>query len=744
MVTLQDSLVSSSARRMTIRKRPDLTARRQTYLGKSYWVVKEPIGLNYFRFQDEEYGLLQKINGHTSLDELKEWFESTFPPQKITLEELQQFIGMLHRSGLVIADVPGQGKQLHQRYDERKKKERLGAMTNILCIRFKGFDPERFLNWLYPKIRLLFSLPVLIFSIILALTALTLVTVQFDDFYSKLPDFQKFFSPTNALWLMVILGLTKVVHEFGHGLMCKHFGGECHEMGIMILVLTPCLYCNVSDSWMLPNKWKRAAIGAAGMYIEVILAAVATFVWWFTLPGTLNMICLNIIFVSSVSTVMFNANPLLRYDGYYILSDLVEIPNLRQKATSILSRKAAHWFLGIEPPDDPFLPQRNQIFFALYSIAAGIYRWIVLFSILWFMHQIWKPYRLQIFGYAIIGMSLIGLIGVPIYKVTKFFYVPGRMQKVKKLRFYLSLLGLAAIISFILFVPLPHSVICILEVRVHDADQIYVEVPGLLEEVFVKPGDQVTKGQKLAQLENIEMQMQMTKLRGEKVQYEIELRTLERQRYLDTEASTKIQELEESLAKTKDQIKEQASEIARLTLRAPKAGTVMPPPWRPRKPGPEGQLPVWSGTPLEPKNLGAPLDEGTVLCFIGNPKKMEAILYVDQGDIDFVSTKQEVEIKLDELPFQTFPGKIKTIASNESKYSPERLSTKAGGELATRTDASGAEKPMSTAFQALVMMDDPDDLLRVGLRGRAKIHVAPQTLGARFKRLINQLINFKL
>ena len=729
---------------MTIRKRPDLTARRQTYLGQSYWVVKEPIGLNYFRFQDEEYELLQKIDGNTSLNELKDWFEATFPPQKITLEELQNFIGMLHRSGLVIADVPGQGKQLKKRRDERKQKELLGALTNILCIRFKGIDPERFLNWLHPKVSWLFSLPAFIFSIILAISALTLVTVQFDVFYSKLPDFQSFFSPTNALWLMVILGLTKALHELGHGLSCTHFGGECHEMGLMILVLTPCPYCNVSDSWMLPNKWKRAAIGAAGMYVEVIIASIATFIWWFTLPGLLNMLCLNIIFISSVTTIMFNANPLLRYDGYYILADVMEIPNLRQKATTILSRKAADWFLGIEPPDDPFLPQRNQIFFALYSIAAGIYRWFVLFSILWFMHQIWKPYRLDVIGYAIISVSLIGLIGMPIYKITKFFYVPGRMHKVKKPRFYMSLAGLAGIIAFILFVPLPHSVICSLEVRAHDADHVYVEVPGLLEEVYIKPGDKVTAGQELAKLENIEMQIQTVKLHGEKDEYEVELKSLERQRYEDIEASTKIQQLQESIAKTSDQIKEQASEADRLTLRAPQAGTVMPPPWRPNKPGPDGQLPAWSGSPLQKKNLGAPLDEGTVFCLVGDPKKMEAVLYVDQGDIDFVGIDQEVEIKLDELPFQTFTGTIKDVAPSESKYSPERLSTKAGGELATRTDASGAEKPMSTAYQSLVLLDDPDGLLRTGLRGRAKIHTAPQTLGQRIKRIINQVINFKL
>ena len=206
------------------------------------------------------------------------------------------------------------------------------------------------------------------------LSAALLIGVQFDDFQSKLPSFNAFFAAKNWLLLAAVLGCTKVLHEFGHGLSCKHFGGECHEMGVMLLVLTPCLYCNVSDSWMLPNKWRRAAIGAAGMYVEVVLASLCTWIWWFTEPGLLHYTCLNIMFVSSVSTILFNANPLLRYDGYYICSDLMEVPNLRQKSNQILTRKLSEYCLGMEQPEDPFLPQRNQWLFALYTVAAFLYR----------------------------------------------------------------------------------------------------------------------------------------------------------------------------------------------------------------------------------------------------------------------------------------------------------------------------------------------------------------------------------
>ncbi len=519
MVSLRDSLLSSSARMLPIRRRPDLLAQRQHYLGRSYWVVKEPVGLNYYRFQEEEYAILQMLDGQTSLDEIKERFEADFPPQKITLDELQQFLGMLHRSGLVVADLPGQGRQLRKRRDERKRQELLAAVSNILCIRFKGFDPERLLNWLYPYVSWFFSTAAFVLCCVLALSALTLVMVQFDVFRAKLPEFHQFFSIHNAFLLAAVLGVTKVMHEFGHGLSCKHFGGECHEMGIMVLVLTPCLYCNVSDSWMLTSKWARAGIGAAGVYVEVVLASVCTFLWWFSEPGLFHNLCLNVMFISSVTTVVFNANPLLRYDGYYVLADLMEIPNLRQKATTILSRKLGEWCLGLEPPDDPFLPQRNQIFFALYSVAAAAYRWLITFSICWFLYKLFQSYDLKIIGQGVVLMSLWGLLGMPLYQLGKFFYVPGRLDKVKKTHFYTSLSLLAAIALAVLFVPLPNSVICTLEIQARDAQPVYVDVPGRLTSLDVRAGQQVTAGQQLAELSNVDIAMDVAKLRGNVNEY---------------------------------------------------------------------------------------------------------------------------------------------------------------------------------------------------------------------------------
>ncbi|MEX1223711.1 MAG: hemolysin D, partial [Pirellulales bacterium] len=284
-------------------------------------------------------------------------------------------------------------------------------------------------------------------------------------------------------------------------------------MGVMLLVLTPCLYCNVSDSWMLPNKWHRAAIGAAGMWVEIVIASIATFVWWFTEPGLLNYICLSIMFVSSVSTIVFNGNPLLRYDGYYILSDLMEVPNLRQKANSILFQKLGQWCLGLTQPPDPFLPQRNQWLFALYTVASTIYRWVVLISILFFLHKVFEPYGLQIIGKLLVLVTLYGLVLHPLYKLYKYFSVPGRLYQVKKAKLY-GTMAVCGLLLGLLFIPLPYHVTCPVEIEPRDATTVYAEVPGVIEEVFIEPGDRVEAGAELARLSNLDVDYQIARLEG--------------------------------------------------------------------------------------------------------------------------------------------------------------------------------------------------------------------------------------
>lgn len=730
---------------MLLRRRPDLTSRRHRYQGQTYWVVKEPVGLNYFRFQEQEYAILQMLDGTMSLDAIKKEFEREFPPEKITVEELQHFIGTLHRSGLLVADAMGQGFQLKKRRDERRRKEWVAALTNVLAIRFKGVDPDAFLTATLPYVRWMFSPVMFAIALVLGVSALTLVAVEFEQFRAKLPSFHDFFTPANAFWLAIALGVTKILHEFGHGYSCKYYGGECHELGVMILVLTPCLYCNVSDSWMLPNKWQRAFIGAAGMYVEVIIASICTFIWWFSEPGLLHNLALSTMFVCSVSTIIFNGNPLLRYDGYYILSDILEIPNLRQKATDILNRKLGEWCLGLEPPYDPFLPQRNQWLFALYSVAAAIYRWVVVLSILWFLYKMWEPYGLKVIGQMIAIASMYSLVVMPLYKLGKFFWVPGRLDKVKKARFYGSLAVVGLVLAAVMFIPLPYRVYCPLEIQPLDSTSVYIDVPGQLQEVAVKRGDRVSAGTVLARLKNLDAQLMIADLEGQEKQCQVEIGAMRVLATKDAQrALLRMEQLEETLYGVREQLAKHREELGRLEITAPVDGTVFPPPEVAPPPPDADELPAWHGTPLDSRNLGCTLREGDMLCQLGDPTKMQAVLVIDQSEREFIREGQKVTIVLDALPRDFLHGQIAAIAHTKLKRSSKVLSNKSGGELATKTNERGEEIPLSTSYQAKVPLDVPDARLYINLKGRAKINAGHRTLGQMAWRYLAQTFNFKL
>jgi putative peptide zinc metalloprotease protein len=741
--TLADSLVSSSSRKLPIRVRPDLFARKHRYQGRAYWVVKDPVGLQYFRFEEEEFAILQMLDGESSLDEIAERFEAEFPPQTIRVEELQQFLGMLHRSGLVLTGAPGQGVQLRKRRDERVRKQLLANLTNVLAFRFKGFDPEPILNFIYPYTRWFFSKPAFIVSCLLALAALTLVLVQFDTFQSRLPSFQSFFAAKNWLWLGLTLAVTKVLHEFGHGLSCKHFGGECHEIGVMFLVLTPCLYCNVSDSWMLPNRWHRAFIGAAGMYVEVVLASICTFIWWFTEPGPLHYWCLNVMFISSVSTILFNANPLLRYDGYYILSDIMEVPNLRQKASTILNRKLGKWCLGLEEPEDPFLPKRHQALFALYTVASAIYRWVVVLSILFFLNEVFEPYGLKIIGQIIAATALYGLIVMPVWKVIKFFRVPGRLGKVKRWRMLTTIAVLLVCVAAILLIPLPSRVFCSLEVHPRDAQGVYAAVPGILEKVHVEVGDRVEAGDVVAQLSSIDNELEISELEGQCKLLQTRLENLRRRGSEDQQTASEEATARRQLAAARENLEKLQEDARRLRIIAPIAGTVLAPPRTPEPPSASGRLPAWSGSPLEPENLGAVLMESTLLCRIGDPNRLEARMVIDQNDVALVREGDRVDIMLKQSADHVYTSRVEKKSAENLEETPKRLSGVTGGPIPSQMDESGVARPLSPYYEAVAPLP-AHDILRVGLTGRARIHVAPRTLGERLWRYFTRTFNFDL
>lgn len=742
-LNLQNIYLASSRRPLQLRMRPDLIAQRQNYMGRRYWVVKDPLTLEYFRFEEEEYFLLESLDGNNSLEELRDLFEVRFAPQRITFAELHRFLGMVHRSCLAVSSAADQGHSLETRSREKKRKQRLQKVTNVLSLRVRGIDPDRMLNSLYRYVGFCFSLPALLFVLLLGLSALLLVGTQYETFARRLPHFEEFFAMENWLWLAGTLAITKVLHEFGHGLACKRFGGECHEMGIMLLVFTPCLYCNVSDSWMLNNRWHRAGIAAAGMYVELFLAAVATWIWWYSVPGVVHYLALNVMFVCSVSTLLFNANPLMRYDGYYILSDLAEIPNLRQKASTILRDWACKWCLGIEPADDPFLPHKNRWLFAIYSVAAVIYRWVITFSILWFVNKMLEPYGLQFLARVIAAMSLFSLMVFPLWKLSCFLWEGTRMRRIHATRLTVTTLVLSGT-CLLFFIPLPFHVQCGIRIELRDDEPVYVEVAGTLQEVLAEQGTKVKAGDPIAKLDNSTIQLALIDLNARETRLMEELETLSIRALDNQVAASRLAEVSTELHNVSEQKIQRLAEQNRLVLESPRDGVLFPVAFRPESKD-RSVLPQWSGQPLAERNLGAYFEKGVRIGTVGNPQRMQVILTIDQSDVPFVTAGQKVEIVLDQHPTEMLSSKIKVVGRRKAQQpnatqSPNATQNKSGSTVA---DEQNTNSGPTTFYFASAPLDVKRFVAPSGT-GTARVSAGKRSLFARCRRLVSRTFRFEM
>jgi putative peptide zinc metalloprotease protein len=736
--------MSDVNRPLPIRKRSDLIAERLRFGPTTSWIVKDPLALRFFRFQEEEYSLLSWLDGRWTLTDLRDAFEARFAPRRIRPESILQFVAQLHRQGLVVSDAPDQGPRLLERRAEQRRRQALQRWSNPLAVRFRGIDPQWMLDRGYPWVRWMFRRTTVCVCIAAIIAASSLVAVKWHAFLEKLPSHQQFFTPSSCVLLLAALGGVKVLHEFGHGFSCRHFSGRCHALGAMFLVFTPCLYCDVTDSWRFTNKWHRIMVSAAGMYVELVLASLATFAWWFSSPGLVHHLCLSVMFVCSVNTLLFNGNPLLRYDGYYMLADFVEVPNLAAKASSVSWAFAERLICGPPEVDDRLLPQANWLWFCLYHVAATLYRWTLTLAIMVFLMHLARPYHLEnvvrMMGLVAVASLLIG----PVKRLYRWATVPGGRNDVRKPRAALVSGVIVALLALVVFLPLPKRVWGTVEIEPQNSQRVYVDVPGRLIEQIVRPGAIVQTGDVVARLANVELELQIADVAAQCRQLKGRLDSLQREQFSDPTAALRMPELRQSLAAAQKQLGNKQEDLERLSLRALRDGTVLPGPAVPAHAQSADRLRDWTGRPHDRDNVGCSLATGTLYCEIGDPRRWQALIVVDQDDLPFIRLGSPVEIKLDELPDIVFHGVVDEIAERELTEAPKHLSNKAGGDIATETNAAGVEVPLAKSYQVQVAFEDSEGLVRLGLRGSAKIHVDWEPLGRRIARWCLQTFHLKL
>ena len=724
---------------LALRRRADLRMQRVSFGGPGCWSIQDPLALRNYQLRDEEQYVMLQLDGRTSLEEIQARFHTRFMPRRVSAQQLQWFFAMLHREGLIVSDAPGQGDQLLQRGSRLRSIRRWARFANPLAIRFRGINPDPILRLCYPRCRWMFSTWCVAGSLMLVLSALCFALACHETLRLRLPELPSLFAVDNLLWLAAAMGVAKVLHEFGHALTCHYFGGRCREWGLMLLVFTPCMYCNVSDAWLLPSKWKRIAISAAGIYVELVLASLCLFLWSYTEPGLLNSICLNLVVICSVNTLLFNGNPLLRFDGYFMLADFFETPNLNEESMTVV-RHGACRLLGIDVHDSPLAPPRGRWFLASYAIIAKIYRCFLLIAILWLCHYVLREHGLALLSCGLVVTVLMGMSVAPLRRGIRFFRDPSWSRQMNWTRMAAMSLLLVGLASASTLVPLPYRVWAPVYVEPLGATPVYVSVPGQLTDC-VAVGEEVQLDAVLARLSNLEIAKEVTALTAQRNLQRLEVQNLERQQVHDRRfgvagASGQLPSAREALADLESRLRQKETEQQCLTIRSPCAGTVLSPRRR-EAVHPEDQevglLPGWSGTPLDHQNRGCRLEAATVLCSVGDPGRLAAVVVVEQERIRDVSEGQLVWIQLDELPSASLRGQVEQISELDLASVPPELLAK--GLIRSRLGENDP-RPLSVSYQVRVRLDGKDGAqgtasIPIHASGRAKIRVAPRTLASR-------------
>jgi putative peptide zinc metalloprotease protein len=727
--------IASIDRPLTLRLRPDLIAVEVETAGARTWLLKDLMTLEHFQFTAEEYALVDWLRQPLSIAELQRRFGREFGPQQITAEAVWQFLSRLHQAGLLMSDGTGQGRELLDRMRNERSRRWAMVWTSLLAIRFRGFDPDALLTAAHRRLGWLFSPAALVFGFLVLAYAGSLVVGHFGEFQRRLPDASALFDARNAVWLLLTIGAVKVLHELGHAIACKHFGGEVRELGFMLLVLAPCLYCDVSDAWRLKSKWQRIAISAAGMVVEIMIAAVATIVWWHAQPGLVQLLALNTIVICTLGTLLINGNPLLRYDGYYILSDLTETPNLWQRSREVLRRAASGWLFGDARTDDPLLPASQWPWLALYALASKCYVALVCVAIVWGLVELLYPLHLENIAY-LIGLTVVGgMLVAPVTGAVRLARDPMRRAELRRGRLALvTSIALGAAVA-LLAMPVNYYVRAPLVLMPDNAARVFATIDGTLTSTL-PAGSNVVRGNVLGQLKNVEAERELARIQGEYALRKMRVEHLERLRGVDSGASSQLPAARAALVDSKRRMEDRRHEVEGLTLKSPADGVVLAPPATQEQSAGAGRLSTWSGTLLEPRNAGAYIEPGTLICLVGDPRQMSAILLVDDRDVKRLAPGQAVRMRIDELPGQVLEGEVVDVARYQVRGDENAKAAQA--DLSGLFAGLVAPERTKSLYQARVQFDSPGQPLVIGGRGHAKVTAERITLARSIVRYIGQ------
>ncbi len=681
---------------------------RHAYRGEIWYVVEDRVAGKYHRFNPASYKVISLMDGKRDLEQVWRRLTGELAEDTPDQEEVIRLLGQLHGADLIQCDVTPDVAELFERRGKQERKKRLSRYLNPMSLRFPLIDPDRFLEWANRRPHLFRGGWGMLIWLAGVLPALFLVPSHWPDLTENFSE--QLLAMDNLVLMAVLFPLLKGLHELGHGLAAKSRGGEVHEMGIMLLVLFPIPYVEASSSSAFVKKTDRMLVGAAGMLTELFVAALAFYLWLMLEPGLARSLAYNALVLASVTTVLFNGNPLLRYDGYYIFADWVEIPNLGSRSTQYWQYLAERYLFAVPQVEPPPSTPGERRWFIGYAPLAFAYRMFVMIGIALFVAQ-----QYFIVGVLLALWSVVASLGIPWFKIGRALLTEPRFAA-RGTRIRAVLGGSFLALYLLLFaLPMPYHTHAEGVLRLPEQAILRAEEDGFVERVLARPGDPLRLGGAVLESVNPELASDLA----------VQLARLEeiRARY-DAAWAVKPAEaarLEEEMRRERAAVERLRERIAHLTLRAAARGRLL----------------------LEyPDDLpGRFLKKGEVVGYVVGSYVPVARVVVAQADVDQVRlATRGVVVKLPQNLATIWPARLLREVPAAGHVLPSAaLGQRGGGDVVLDPKDEEGTTTLQSLFEFELSLAEAAPARYLGSRVHVRFEHPATPLGVRAWRGIRRL-----
>jgi putative peptide zinc metalloprotease protein len=689
---------------------PTVQVRKQSYRRQTWYVLQDAFSQKFFRVTPRAWRFLARLSPRRSVDETWRDYVDEFPEEAPGQEEVAQLLSQLNLANLLYFRHQADSAAIYQRDQNRRQRELRAKWMAFLYIRIPLIDPDAWLDRIRPLIAVFtHPLAALLWFVVVGMGAAAAIGER-----EALADgAQGLLSLSNLPWLYLSLAVLKLCHELGHAFVCKHYGGQVHTLGVMFLIFTPLPYMDASASWRFRSRGQRALVGAAGMIVELFLAALGAMVWANSGEGLVHSLAFNVMVVGSVSSLLFNGNPLLRFDAYYILADLVDIPNLYQKASQQWLYYADRWLLGSRIAFPAALDGWERGWMSAYAPLSYFYRLFITVGILLFVLDQWF-----VLGLAMFFVAAWTLAVMPLTKL--FGHLTGPRAQKNRARAWLVAGTLLLALGWVLGgVPLPRAIKADGVLEAERSLTVVAGVDGALTRIEARSGDTLAAGQVIARLDNPELRHDLEVTRQQLAEL-----AAQRRRAL----AVSLADLE-PLARREGALRARLAELQdlreSLVIRAAQGGRWVAP-----------NLHEMEGTWI---SRGVSLGEVVV----DSGYRFTAIVTQEDAEQLFRQRPSGVEVRLSGQADHLIQASTVTlIPYQRQKLASSALGWMGGGDFAVRPDDQSGKAAAEAFFELRAQL--PGDALRGlvalhGLTGRLRIPLPEQPLAVTLRESLRQL-----